>query len=105
MRVSARSIKRLSDTERAKRVAYLPQSKKTPDISAFRMVLHGRFPYLSYPRRYRAEDMEIAREALSWAGLEDKADEPVSRLSGGMQQKVYLAMTCHRHLDWLTEWC
>ena len=93
------SVKALSDLERAKRVAYLPQSKKIPDISAFRMVLHGRFPYLNYPRKYRDEDMKIAGEALRWAGLEDKADEMVSRLSGGMQQNVYLAMALAQNAD------
>lgn len=92
-------IEKLSAAERAKRVAYLPQSKKAPDISAFRMVLHGRFAYLSYPRKYRAEDMRIAREALAWAGLEENAEEMVSRLSGGVQQKVYIAMALAQDAD------
>ena len=56
------------------------------------MVLHGRFPYLGYPRRYRAEDYETARKALEWAGAGDLADRPVGELSGGQRQKVYLAM-------------
>ena len=56
------------------------------------MVLHGRFPYLGYPRRYRAEDYEAARKALEWAGAADLSDRPVQELSGGQRQKVYLAM-------------
>ena len=73
-------------------MAYLPQNRRVPDISVLSLVLHGRFPYLSYPRRYRPEDREAALRALAWAGLTDKQDAPVKSLSGGMQQGVYLAM-------------
>ncbi len=90
--VDGTSIESMSPTQIARHVAYLPQSKKAPDIPVLKMVLHGRFSYLSYPRRYRKEDYEIARKALQWAGMEDKAEENVNRLSGGMQQKVYIAM-------------
>ena len=48
----------------AQKIAYIPQSRKTPDISVLRMVLHGRFPYLTYPRRYRKEDYEAAKNAM-----------------------------------------
>lgn len=92
-------IKQLSSTQLARRVAYLPQSKKTPDISVLRMVLHGRFAHLSYPRRYRPEDVEIAKKALRWAGMEHLAEENVSKLSGGMQQKVYIAMALAQDAD------
>lgn len=82
----------LSPTQTARQVAYLPQSRRIPDISVLSLVLHGRFPYLSYPRRYRPEDREAARRALAWVGLENLAQKPVKELSGGMQQGVYLAM-------------
>lgn len=78
--------------ELAKQMAYLSQSKNIPDITVLKMVLHGRFAYLNYPRRYRKEDYEIARRALAWVGMSDLEDEPVNRLSGGMRQKVYIAM-------------
>ena len=85
-------VEKYKPNELAKKVAYLAQSKNTPDISVLRMVLHGRFAYLSYPRRYREEDYTIARKALKWAGLEGMEEENVNRLSGGLQQKVYIAM-------------
>ena len=76
----------------AQRIAYLPQSRAVPNISVQRMVLHGRFPYLSYPRRYRREDLEAAREALRRVDAEDLAGSFLPNLSGGQRQKVYLAM-------------
>lgn len=97
--INGRNIKELKTTELAKSVAYLPQSKKTPDISVLRLVLHGRFAYLNYPRKYSAEDIRIAREALHWADLEELAEENVAHLSGGMQQKVYIAMALAQNAD------
>ena len=85
-------LERLTTRQVARKAAYLPQSREIPSITARRMVLHGRFPYLGYPRCYRAEDYDAARKALEWAGAADLADRPVRELSGGQRQKVYLAM-------------
>ena len=76
----------------AQKVTYLAQSRNTPNISARRMVLHGRFPYLSYPRRYGREDYEMVEKALQWADAGGIADRSMGELSGGQRQKVYLAM-------------
>lgn len=97
--VSGEEISTLSSQALARRVAYLPQSRKPPEISVERMVLHGRFAHLGYPRRYRREDMEIARESIRWAGLEGREEDLVSRLSGGMQQKAYIAMALCQDAD------
>lgn len=85
-------LERLSAKEIAQKVAYLPQSRSTPSITAGRMVLHGRFPYLSYPRRYRREDHEAVNRALDWVGGTELAPRLLPELSGGQRQKVYLAM-------------
>lgn len=76
----------------ARCLAYLPQHRPIPDITAERLVLHGRFPYLSYPRRYGRRDLDLARAALEKMGLSEVAQAPVASLSGGVRQKVYLAM-------------
>lgn len=82
----------LTPRELARRIAYLPQSRNVPDISVERLVLHGRFPYLSYPRRYRKEDREKVTQALEWVGLKDLKERKMENLSGGQRQKAYLAM-------------
>ena len=76
----------------AQKTAYLTQNRQIPDITVERMVLHGRFPYLSYPRKYRHEDYRIAEEAMEQMQLSEFAQTPLSCLSGGQQQRVYIAM-------------
>lgn len=90
--VDGEPIARLTHRNLAQKVTYLPQSRSVPNITAYRMVLHGRFPYLSYPRRYRPEDHAAARRALEQADAWELAQLPVQSLSGGQRQKVYLAM-------------
>lgn len=82
----------LPPRELARLVAYLPQNRQVPEITAERLVLHGRFPYLSYPRRYRRQDLEIARKAMEDMGIHELGQREMSTLSGGQRQKVYLAM-------------
>lgn len=89
----------MSQKELSRRIAYLPQGRSVPDITVGRLVMHGRFPYLSYPRRYRKEDHEKVRDALKWMGLTDFADRKMERLSGGQRQKVYLAMALAQDTD------
>ena len=76
----------------AKHISYLPQGRTVPDMTVYQMVLHGRFPHLCYPRRYTVRDREIAREMMQRVGIEDLAQHPLSELSGGMRQSVYIAM-------------
>lgn len=92
LKLDNRDLTALSRRELAKIIAFLPQNRTVPEITAKNLVLHGRFPYLSYPRRYRQEDHRIAYEALEKMGIGDLADRYLSTLSGGQRQKVYIAM-------------
>ena len=76
----------------ARQAALLSQSRNTPSIQALKMVLHGRFPYLGYPRQYGKQDYEIAKNAMNSTGTLEFADKNVTILSGGQRQGVYLAM-------------
>ena len=76
----------------AQKVAYLAQSRQVPEITVQRLVLHGRFPYLRYPRRYGQADYAAADTAMEQMGITDLADTPLGNLSGGQRQKVYIAM-------------
>ena len=85
-------IRQMKRKEVAKKAALLSQSRNTPSIQAIRMVLHGRFPYLSYPRSYTAEDKKIAKESMEKTGTSAYETANVSELSGGQRQGIYLAM-------------
>ena len=85
-------LRRLSARQVAQKAAFLSQSRAVPNLSAQRMVLHGRFPYLTFPRQYRAADYAAADAALEAAGAADLAGRMMDTLSGGQRQKVYLAM-------------
>lgn len=85
-------LESLTPRERALKAAYLAQSRAVPNITARKMVLHGRFPHLSYPRRYRKEDYAAVERALDRADARDVADLHMGELSGGQRQKIYLAM-------------
>lgn len=87
------SIAELSEREIAKKAAFLTQSRDTPNIRADRLVLHGRFPWLGFPRKYTKKDYDIAREAMEQTDCLEIADQFLPTLSGGQKQKVYLAMT------------
>ena len=77
---------------RERTVAYLPQSRAVPDMTARQLVLHGRFPWLGWPRRYRAADHAAAAAAMERLGVAEYANRPLAELSGGTRQKCYLAM-------------
>ena len=92
-------LAKMSRNEIAKRVAYLSQGMAVPDMTVGQLVLHGRFPYLSYPRHYKAADREIAREAMEAVGIAELAEAPLSSLSGGMRQNAYIAMALAQDTD------
>lgn len=73
-------------------VSYLPQNRNLPAITAQKMVLHGRFPYLSYPRHYSDEDRQQVKLAMEKLGIWEQRHQYMANLSGGERQKVYLAM-------------
>ncbi len=85
-------VEELSSAALARRVSYLPQNKPIPDLTVMTMVLHGRFAHLGYPRHYTGKDIAAAQEALRMTELTEYADEYIPRLSGGTQQRVFLAM-------------
>lgn len=99
--VDGENLLTMSRNEIAKKIAYLSQGKNTPDMTVMQMVLHGRFPYLSYPRKYTSLDREIAYSAMEQVGIADFAEKPLFMLSGGMRQNAYIAMALAQDTDYI----
>lgn len=75
----------------ANKIAFLFQQSNAPDMTVFQLVLHGRFCHMSWPRTYSENDKQMALDALEATGIAHLAGRPVLSLSGGQQQKVWLA--------------
>lgn len=82
----------IGNKEFSRHVSYLSQGHIGGAITVSRLVLHGRFPHLTYPRRYSSRDYEYCHEAMKQMGILPLKDKRIEELSGGQRQKVYLAM-------------
>lgn len=75
-------------------IGYVPQ-RETVDwdfpVTAFDVVLMGRYGHVGLFRRPSRKDHEIARTCLERLGMSSMADRQISNLSGGQQQRVFLA--------------
>lgn len=90
--VDGRDIHRLRPRARAPLLAYLPQDTTVAfEFTARDVVLLGRYAHRPRFAAPSTRDTEIADRALRQTGTEHLADRPVTRLSGGERQLVYLA--------------
>ena len=76
------------------KVAYVPQRSSVDwdfPITAFEVVLMGRYGKLGYLKWPRASDKEAAYQALEMVGMLPFASRQISELSGGQQQRLFIA--------------
>jgi iron complex transport system ATP-binding protein len=77
--------------ERAKRVAWLPQSTVASDLTVRDCVALGRFPYTGWLGNRRLADEEAIARALKATGADEWSNRRLLTLSGGERQRVSLA--------------
>ncbi|MDH2455047.1 ABC transporter ATP-binding protein [Corynebacterium bovis] len=78
--------------EVARRLAVLPQSPTAPEgITVGDLVSRGRYPHQGLFRQWSPDDRRAVDAALRATGTDGLADRPVSDLSGGQRQKVWIA--------------
>lgn len=99
--IDGKTLPAMGRKEIAQKIAYLSQGKSTPDMTVEQLVLHGRFPHLSYPRRYTAKDYALALAAMEQMGIAEYAGHPLHTLSGGMRQTAYIAMALAQGADYV----
>ena len=101
IRIDGADASHLRPRETALRIAYLAQGQDTPDMTVEQMVLHGRFPYLTYPCGYTEADRQAAAATMARLGISELARRPLHTLSGGMRQTAYLAMALVRDTPYI----
>ena len=89
--LAGRTLSAWPRRERARRIAWLPQSTIPSDLTVRDCIALGRFPYTGWLGNRRLADDEAIARALKATGAEEWSDRRVSTLSGGERQRVSLA--------------
>lgn len=76
----------------AKTIAFVPQMVPVDfPFTVNEIVLMGRSPYLGMLGLEEEKDLKIAKQAIAFTGMEHLAHRQLDQLSGGEQQRVFIA--------------
>lgn len=84
------------------KIAYVPQRGSVDwdfPITAYEVVLMGRYGRLGLFGRPRTADKEAALNALEMVGMSGFADRQIGQLSGGQQQRLFIARAIVQNVD------
>jgi len=91
-------IEEMSRMELAKKMGYIPQTaSQVFPATVFDTVLMGRRPHLGW--RSSEKDTEMVLEMLQMLNIEEFAMRDINELSGGQQQKVFIARALTQEPD------
>jgi zinc transport system ATP-binding protein len=79
---------------RGQALGYLPQKPLVDPhfpVSVLDVVLMGRYGRIGLGRRPHPEDIQAARRHLEMVGIPHLAERPIGEISGGEQQRVFIA--------------
>lgn len=95
-------IQKLSIKERAKKIAYMPQTYKIDiDYTAQEFILLGFTPHLSLFQKPMKKEKDMVQQILQELNLFHLRDLKMSELSGGERQSVYFARARLQKTDWM----
>ena len=83
----------MNASERARRIAFMPQHDSSHPFTALETVLMGRYAHLGRFQLEGRNDRKIAREAMARTDTLRFENRQLERLSGGERQRVILART------------
>ncbi len=90
--INGKDLKSLSRKKVASDVSYVSQINSSNFSFTVREVIEmGRYPHLNIWDKYNPNDYAIIDDVIKQTDLESHVDSPISELSGGEQQRVYLA--------------
>lgn len=92
IQIGSKVLSTFTARERARQVAYVPQSPLLPDdMSVYEYVLLGRSPYMSTFGRESSGDHAIAERSITDLDLENFRHRSIGTLSGGERQRLIIA--------------
>lgn len=92
LEIMGRSIDTYTRRNLAQTIAFVPQTIPVDfPFTVTEIVLMGRSPYLGMLGLEQEIDLEIARQAIHFTGIEHLAHRKLEQLSGGEQQLVFVA--------------
>lgn len=92
VKMQGRDIAHVSTQQRARLVSVVPQARSIPAaFTAEEVVALGRTPHLDWLGRISVHDQEVIDEALEKMDLLQLRERTVNELSGGEQQRLFLA--------------
>jgi iron complex transport system ATP-binding protein len=92
LKILNRPIDQYHRKDLAKTIAFVPQMTFADfPFTVTEIVLMGRSPYLGILGLEQENDLEVANQAIVFTGLENLAHRKLDQLSGGEQQRVFIA--------------
>jgi len=98
--IEGRDISKIKSNDLAKQISILKQSNNINiRLTIKELVSFGRFPYSQ--GRLTTEDLQYVNDAISYMDLEDIQDKYLDQLSGGQNQRAYIAMVIAQNTDYI----
>lgn len=90
--IDGTALSAMTQAERARKIAFLPQTRTIGwPLAVQRVVELGRLPFRAYGKPLTTHDSDICAEAMRLADVTDLASRPATELSGGEQARVLAA--------------
>jgi iron complex transport system ATP-binding protein len=91
--LDGKNIQQIRLRDFSRQVAIVHQSNSAPnDVTVKSLVAYGRSPHDSFYRRRTGQDEEIVSWAMQVTNVYNYRDRPISTLSSGQRQRVWIAM-------------
>ncbi len=93
VKLNGKNVHKMPTKEVARSMAFLTQTHSgKSDVNVWQLVSYGRFAHREWWKGIQMEDLEIIEECIQKTGLEELANRKMSTLSGGEQQRAWIAM-------------
>ncbi len=98
--IEGQEISKVKSNDLAKQISILKQSNHINiRLTIKELVSFGRFPYSQ--GKLTPEDWKYVNEAIQYMNLEDLQDKYLDELSGGQNQRAYIAMVIAQNTDYI----